>query len=255
MLPEQRHRQILDFVETHKQVKVNDLAQSLKVSKETIRRDLTSLEDRGLLRKVHGAAVYIQTAVETVFSKRQTAQREEKQKIANCTAEIFHEGDSIMIESGTTSDVFAAELAKKSGLTIITNSLAVANRVYHGVGVNEIFFLGGKYHGETTYTYGPLVIQQISSFMVDYAVLTVGAINVKQGIMYHYHEDASIATAMMQQARMTVVLADHTKFGRNALVPISRLNEVDILVTDLIPESEMNDALQRSQVKLITPES
>ncbi len=255
MLPEQRHRQILDFVETHKQVKVNQLAQNLNVSKETIRRDLTSLEDRGLLRKVHGAAVYIQTAVEPVFSKRQTAQREEKQKIAVCTAEIFHEGDSIMIESGTTSDVFASELAKKSGLTIITNSLAVANKMYHGVGVNEIFFLGGKYHGETTYTYGPLVIQQINSFMADYAVLTVGAINVNQGIMYHYHEDASIASAMMRQARVSVILADHTKFGRNALVPISPLNQIDILVTDQLPESKMVDALQHSNIKMITPDS
>lgn len=254
MQPDQRHRQLLNLVETHKQMKVNDLSERLDVSKETIRRDLTVLENQGLLRKVHGSAVYIQTAVETAFSKRQTTQHKEKQIIASLAAAELHEGDSIMIQAGTTTDILAVELAKRSGFTIITHSITVANLIYHGAGHNEIFLLGGKYHGKTTYTLGQVVTQQIGTYMADYAVITIGALNAEKGIMSHEHEEANIGTAMMRQAREIIVLADHSKIGRNALVPICQFNAIDILVTDQMPDPNTVEALQNANVKLLVPE-
>jgi DeoR family glycerol-3-phosphate regulon repressor len=233
------------------QITVNRLAAQLDVSKETIRRDLRELAERRLLRKVHGGAVTTQTAHESDFSLRVTQQRVEKQRIAECAAALFAPGDSLFIDAGTTTAIFAGELAKRSGLTIITNAVDVAARLWHGGGRNRVHLLGGEYRGDPAESVGPQTIEQITTFRADHAVLTIGAVDADGGFLDFDMDEAKIAAAMVRQAGAVTVLADSSKLGRLALVKVCDLKEVARLVTDLAPPKPLGKALHAADVEVM----
>lgn len=247
----QRHRRILAILEEQSPVKVNELAATLDVSKETVRRDLTYLAERELLRKVHGGALSIRKGVENDFAKRRTAQLAEKRRIAEGAAQLFRPGDSVCIDTGTTTAIFCAELVKKSGLTLFTNSYENA-QILSKSGKNEVYLLGGKFEAETTQTFGPLLNEQLQSISVDYAVLTIGTVDAEQEFMHYNVEEASVAVAMKRRATSTIVLADNTKFGRKALFQVIRFKDVDKLITDRKPARKILDALTHAGVDVIT---
>jgi len=249
-IPEQRRREILIAVDRRQRVTVDELAASLRVSKETIRRDLTVLSERGLLRKVHGGAMNVQTAAESAFDKRVRQQRAEKQAIAARAAALFEPGDSLFVDAGSTTAVFASDLARRSGLTVITNSVEVATRIWGG-GDNEVYLLGGRYSGEVSETLGPLVLELIGRFRADHAVLTVGAVDPMQGFMDYNVDEATVAQAMIRQARSVTVLADHTKLGRAALVKVCGPEAVARLVTDSAPDAELQTVLDRAGIETV----
>lgn len=251
MVPEERRRRILTLMADNHQITVNRLAVELGVSKETIRRDLRELTERRLLLKVHGGAVDTQTAYESDFSLRLTQQRAEKQRIAECAAQLFESGDSLFIDAGTTTAIFAGELAKRSGLTVITNSVDVAARLSHGTGRNRVHLLGGEYRGDPPETVGPQTIEQIAGFRADYAVLTIGAIDVEGGFLDFNIDEAKVAAAMMRQAGAVTVLADHSKLDRLALVKVCDLKEVSRLITDAPPPEILGNALHAAAVEIV----
>ena len=248
---EQRRHRILGLLAEQNQVFVNDLAGALGVSKETVRRDLFRLEDRGLLRKVHGGAVRAQTATKAGFDQRLTEQAHEKRIIAEHAASLFEKGDSLMLFSGTTTMALATALARRDGLTVVTNSVDVATKLWRGPGRNQIFLLGGEYHGDDFETIGPLTVEQIASYHVDHAVLTVGGIDVERGLTNYEVETASLARATMRQATSTTVLADSHKMGRAALAKVCDLARVDRIVTDREPPAEIRRAIEVASVELI----
>ncbi len=248
---EQRQHRILDLVAEHNQVFVNDLADGLGVSKETIRRDLFQLEDKGLLRKVHGGAVRAQTATKAEFETRLTEQAHEKQIIAEQAAALFQQGDSLMLFSGTTTMALANVLAMRDGMTVVTNSVEVAAIIWRGPGRNQVFLLGGEYHGDDFETIGPLTAEQIASYHVDHAVLTVTGIDAKKGLTNFNVETASLARATMRQATSTTVLADSHKMGRTALAKVCDLAMIDRIVTDREPSAEIRGAIEAADVELI----
>src|SRR5690625_1418232 len=129
MKQDARHQRILTMITAQGQAAVTQLAASLGVSRETIRRDLTKLEQRGFIRKVHGGATPTQTASESAVSNRLLAQRYEKERIATYAAGLFKSGDSLFIDSGTTTIHFAAAIARVPGITAITNCVQVAHQL------------------------------------------------------------------------------------------------------------------------------
>lgn len=238
-------------MEEHKQIPVNELAALLDASKETIRRDLTVLEERDLLRKVHGSAVCIQVATEDDFSKRINEQRLEKQRIAERAAKLFRPGDSLLIDGGTTTAIFATELGKLEGLIVITNSIMVASQIKTGSGLNQVILLGGEYMEEIQETVGPMAIEQISACNVDHTVLTIGAVDQEQGFFDYNFEETAIARAMIKQGRSVTVLADHTKLGRPGMVQVCELDKPSKLITDRQPPQEFALKLISAGVELI----
>jgi DeoR family glycerol-3-phosphate regulon repressor len=250
MIPEERRRRILALMSQNDEVTVNGLAHQLRVSRETVRRDLRAMEQRRLLRKVHGGAVRLQTASENDVAQRATQQLLEKQRIAERAATLFESGDSLFIDAGTTTAIFAGALAKASGLTVITNAHEVAARLWHGPGRNRVQLLGGEYRGDVAETVGPLAIAQVASFRTDHAVLTVGAVDV-DGFLDFNIEEATVAMAMLRHARAATVLADHTKLGRPALVRVCELGAVSRLVTDRPPPDALGAALRAAGVEIL----
>jgi len=251
VIPEHRRTRILELLTARQQTSVNDLADDLGVSRETVRRDLGLLEEDGLLRKVHGGAVPVQTGAEPVVKLSAGQQRLEKLAIGERAAALFTAGDSLFVDAGTTTAAFGAALARVEGLTVITNSLDVAGRVGTGPGENKVFVLGGDFRAEALETVGPVTIEQIEGFRADHAVLTVGAIDAAGMVCDFNLEEAAVARAMIRQARDLTILADHTKFARSALVKICTLREVRRVVTDSLPGERLRQLMQDAGIELI----
>lgn len=240
MKREERLQKILTLLDDHERVEVDTLAEYFDVSAETIRRDLGTLSEQGLLRKVHGGAVKFQTAQENALPSRTHHNLAQKTSIAQYAAQFVDPGDSLFLNSGTTTTVFAKELAKLvDSLIVITNSPVIANEFWNkGESNNRIYLLGGSYTGTEMDTGGSITLEQIRQFRADHAFLTVGTVSSTQGFMDYRVEAAYVIQAMSQQARRTTILVDSSKFEKTALVTTFELEQVHRLVTDsLLPDS------------------
>lgn len=223
----------------------------LDISRETVRRDLTVLSEQGLLRKVHGGAVQPQTAREGSLRDREAANRPQKIAIGRRAAQLFDLGDSIFIDAGTTTTLFAAALAETGGFTVMTNSVPVAARLMESGTGSDVYLLGGLYAAENQQVLGPLALDQINGFHADHAVLAIGSVDLTGKCMDYNADEAFIAKAMLSRARTKTVLADSSKFGRHALFQVCEASQIDRLVTDTPPPAPLQRALELAGVELI----
>lgn len=251
MKPAERREQILTLVGQNDRMSVEHLAALLGASRETVRRDLTSLSGRGLLRKVHGGAMPASLAVEDPFAERMQSQRAEKLRIGKAAAALFERGDSLVIDTGSTTVYFAEALRERVGLTVITNSNKVARTLAQGRGDSEVHLTGGRYAPADDQLVGPLAIEQIRQFRPSHAVLTVGAVDAAGRFMDYNAEEAGIARAMADVAEHTTILIDSAKFGRTALFEVCTAAQVDRVVTDAAPPGPLAAVLAASGVELI----
>lgn len=262
MRPADRRDLILDLVRERERVTVESLVQELGTSPETIRRDLTQLASRGVIRKFHGGATSVEaevfgTKVEAAFLARMQEHLREKRAIARRAAALFSPGDAIFIDTGTTTIVFAEELARLSRLTVITNCAIIAQSIVRGHPTNRAFLIGGRYRDDAGENLGTLAVEQISRFRAAHAVLTVGSVGV-DGVLDYDLNEAEVAIAMLAHAQALTVLADSSKFTRAGLFPVCALADVDRLVTNQRPESALAEAMESAAVELIvagTPDS
>jgi len=255
MRPSDRRDLIVDLVRERERVTVEALAQELETSPETIRRDLTELASRGVIRKFHGGAASTESAVfgtkvEGTFHARMQEHLREKRAIARRAAALFSPGDALFIDTGTTTVVFAEELARLSGLTVITNSIAIVQTIVRGNSSNRAFLIGGRYRDEAGENLGTLAVEQIARFRAPHTVLTPGAIE-PDGVMDYDLSEAEVAMAMVANSHSLTVLADSSKFSRKGLFPVCSLADVDRLVANEAPEGPLAEALGAAEVELI----
>jgi len=251
MIGEQRRRIVLAQLARTGEVTVNQLAAELGTSKETVRRDLAALDAKRLLRRVHGGAVPVQTGAEETFNRRATQHLAEKRRIAARAAELIKARDSLFVDAGTTTAAFAEAIAHLSDLTVFTNSMEVAARLWAGSGRIRVHVLGGDYYGEVAETLGAETVHQVNRLRADHAVLTIGTVDAEGGFMDFSLDEAMVATAMVQNARAVTVLADHSKLGRSSQVRVCRLSRVARLVTDAPPPESLARALERAGVEVV----
>jgi DeoR/GlpR family transcriptional regulator of sugar metabolism len=228
----QRKDAILKMLAENRMMKAVDMAETFQVSMETIRRDLSELEELKLIRRVHGGAVlYTEYGIEPDYSYRTEENYEEKLKIGQKAVEFVNDGDSILIDLGTTTLEFARFLKGKKDLTIITNSIKIAYELM----VNEEFtviLLGGKVRlGEGT-TSGYWSEDMVDNFFVDKLFVGVGAIAPESGVMDYHIEEANLRRHFVKQAKQVIALADYSKFGIKAMNLICKTEELDVLITD-----------------------
>ena len=254
MQPKQRQQQILDFIRQHDQVSVEKLAQQIGASPETIRRDLTKLDGRGLIRKFHGGAATANlsppgTDTEGSFQARMHLNTQAKRAIARCAAKLFRAGDTLFVDTGSTTILFAEELASIPAITVITNSGVVAQLVARGKD-SRVFLLGGEYNRDAAENLGALTIEQISRFRCTHAVITVGAVEAI-GVTDFDVNEAQIATAMVGQAQRVTVLADASKMGRSGLFTVCSLARIGRLVSEEAPPGPLANALEVAGTEVI----
>lgn len=257
MRPATRRSEIVRLVEAEGQVTVEDLARQLDASRETIRRDLALMDRDGLVRKYHGgarvrelAAAVPQPAGEDRFAARMAANMRGKRAIGKRAAALFHEGDVLFIDTGTTTVIFAGFLARLRGLKVITNSLKIAEIMGAANAGHQVFLCGGDYDPDASETLGALALRQIGQMHADHVVLTVGGIH-EGGIRDFDLREAEIAQAMIANARQLTVLADSTKFGRAGIFDVAPMARIDRIVTDAPAPDFMLDSLSRNGTSVI----
>ncbi len=255
MRPSERRDIIVNLVRERERIAVETLAQELGTSPETIRRDLTGLAARGLIRKFHGGAASAESAIfgsvmEGPFAARMQEHLAEKRAIARAAASLFSPGDALFIDTGTTTSIFAEEIARLGQLTVITNSVSITQLIMRGSGTNHVFLVGGEYRDDAAENVGRLAVEQVRHFHAPYAVLAAGAVE-PEGVLDFDASEADIAVAMASQARDITILADSSKFRRTGLFQVCPLADVDRLVSDGAPEGALAEALEAAAVQHI----
>src|SRR5829696_1304164 len=234
---ERRAQVILQELLRAGKVSVGTLARRLKVSAATIRRDLSELEGRGLLRRSHGGAVTIQPLLYEPFRHvsyyhEQERQRgAEKRRIGLVAAELISDGDILAIGAGTTATQVARSVCLHKGITVLTNAVNVAMELSHRDDL-KVIVTGGFLSGDWFALVGPGAIQSVGEVFVDKVFIGVDGIHVEHGLTTNYPDQATIHRALMRQARRKVVVADHRKLGATGSALICPLEGVDILITD-----------------------
>lgn len=249
MKPKHRQAQISELVSKTGEASVDALASRFSVSAETIRRDLGRLAKDGVIQKVHGGARRSPLLAEGSFLERMAENADAKAEIARKLVPLIAPGDTLFMDTGSTTLACAQELASVPGLTVITNSVRVA-RTLSGGGEARVFLLGGAYRADNAQTVGPIAIEQIHGFQADHAIITVAALDASVGTMDADIEEAQVARAMIECSRRLIVVADATKFDRKAAFRVARLADLDILVTDRAPSTALAAALEKSHVEL-----
>lgn len=257
--PNSRMEQILDFLSATGFGSVSQLAASLNVSEMTIRRDLDKLETEGKIRRTHGGAITEKrTQIELNFRSRQLRQSDQKDIIAKLAVDLIQPGQSIFMDAGTTILAMAKKLKmdqKPKNLRIITNSLAIQSE-FMNEPLIEVITTGGKILPHTLSLVGPLAQENIASMRFDWAFLGTGGIDLQRGLTHSTMEEIPIKQAAADSAIKVVVLADHTKFGYNALSLFMPNDKVDVIVTDCYID-KANEILKTTskKTKLLAPAS
>lgn len=241
LLAEQRRALILDEVRRRGGVRVNELTRKLKVSDMTVRRDLDALARQGVIEKVHGGAVPTAeaSAHEPGFETKSGLELSAKEDIARAAAAMVAPGSAIALSGGTTTHALAHRLLDVRDLTVVTNSVRVAE-VFHsaqraaanGAGAYATVVLTGGVRTPSDSLVGPVADQAIRSLHFDVLFLGVHGISVRAGLSTPNLAEAETNRRFIRSARRVVVVADHTKWGTVGLSSFASLDEVDVLVTD-----------------------
>lgn len=245
----ERHTQLVEYVSLQGKVEVNELAKHLNTSAVTIRKDLDYLAERGILKRERGFAVLNDA---NDINYRMAFHYEIKKKIAKEALELVKDGESVIIEAGSTCALFAEELAKKKkDITIITNSLHIANFVKDFPSVN-IVLLGGNYHKKWQALVGPMTKACIKEFSVDKIFVGVDGYSRQNGFTGNDLIRLDTLKTMMESAKHKVVLAESDKFTKNGTVSFLRLEDVSHIITDSdIPFEEL-EYIQKQNITIKT---
>ncbi|MFN8193020.1 MAG: DeoR/GlpR family DNA-binding transcription regulator [Nocardioidaceae bacterium] len=234
MLAVQRRARVIAELERAGIVKVSDLVELLGVSDMTIRRDLTALERQGMLHKVHGGAVLHTepSTSEPGFEAKSRRRLAEKEAIAARAATMVAPGSAIAISAGTTTHLFARHLVDIPGLTVVTNSVWVADVLHRSGSESLSVLLTGGLRTPSDALVGPIAIAALRSLHLDAVFMGVHGMDLYAGFSTPNLLEAETNRAMVRSARRLIVLADSTKWGVVGLSSMAELNEASIVVTD-----------------------
>ncbi|PCI46552.1 MAG: DeoR family transcriptional regulator [Alphaproteobacteria bacterium] len=246
-----RQAKILEIIRENKQVQVEYLAEILEISRETIRRDLIVLAKKGQVLKIHGGASLPNIFGEGSFQQRLSDNVSAKIQIAKTAALKVKPGETVFIDTGSTTLYFAEKLAKISGLTIVTNSTEIAKTISTGQNNNRCFLLGGEYSADNSQTFGTMVGTQISSFRAHHAILTIGALDERTGVMNFNIEEAQVARAMIAQSQSVTILVDGSKFNKIASFEVCPLAKINQIICDVRPPEKLYKAIKAAGVNII----
>jgi DeoR/GlpR family transcriptional regulator of sugar metabolism len=241
VLAEERQRLILSMVNSRGSISITEIQRKLKVSRETIRRDLVSLADGQRVRKTHGGALSLEQS-EPEMTVRQVTNVEGKRAIGQLCASLVPDGASVMLASGTTVQAVADALIVRRELTVFTNSVISCGKLT-GHNGNRVYMLGGEVQASNGATLGRDATAMLTNYFADFVFVGAGAISPAGWLMDYTREEGELHSLMLQSARTAVVVADHGKFGRFAPIRVGNFDKATHLITDRAPDPEIASAL------------
>jgi DeoR family transcriptional regulator, fructose operon transcriptional repressor len=237
---EERQTKILEFIEEHRKATVAQLCQHFGVSSATIRNDLRDLEASGLILRTHGGAmVKTKTGFELDSSQKQVQNLEAKRRIAQAALRQIEDGDTVILDTGTTTLELARLLAHKRNVTVVTNDLEIA-RLLEASESLQVVVMGGilRRGFHCTMSYGTSEREALEGLSVDKAFMGVNSFTLKRGASTPDIRQAETKKGMIAIATSVILLCDSSKFGRTSFVQFARPEEVDTIITDSLPEAE-----------------
>ncbi len=235
LIPAQRHRMIREYLEIHQIVRSSALSEMLGASEATIRRDLEWLERQGILERAYGGAILTQRMpIEPAYAHSAQVHPEEKRAIGQAAAELVRDGDTLFINSGTTTAELLRALRARpelSNVTVITNNVTVTLEARDAP--FEVILLGGSFRSRSNSTVGRFATDLLRQFRASQAFIGVDGISLKYGLTTPSNAEAEIAQAMIEHTRgPVIVVADHSKWGVVSNFEIALIEQIHTLVVD-----------------------
>lgn len=251
MLPNQRRDKILELLKEDGSAKVIDLARIFKVTEVTIRQDLDKLEKDGLVIKEHGGA-YLKNVEDQLrsFSLGNQDNIDKKEVIANKCMEFIEEGDTIILDSGSTTTEIAKKLRGFKNLTVITNALNIAVMLGAEPGI-ELIVTGGEFKPPTLSLTGQKAADFFKGLNVQKLFLATAGISLKSGLTYPSISDLVVKKAMIDAADTTYLVADSTKMGKSAFASLGALSLINYIITDAGIEDKHKQVFHDHEIELI----
>lgn len=247
MLSKERHKLILETLDKIGIIKNKDISKVMNVSIETVRRDLDFLSSKNLLEKIHGGAISHNYKYSNLkYDERKNIDVEEKIEIVKKAIEYIEEDMTIFLSSSTTNTYLSKELLGKfEKLTVITNSLEIANNLKEDENI-KLILLGGVYNHIEKAFYGNLTIELINKFYADIAFISVSGIDLYKGLTDYNEEEIYIQKSMIDNSARKIVLNNSNKMNVVVLMNVCSINDVDIIITDSKIDNDLkNDYLEK----------
>jgi DeoR family glycerol-3-phosphate regulon repressor len=249
-----RHQRIIEIVQKNGYASTEDLVECLKVSPQTIRRDLNELADENKIRRHHGGATTPLSSENTAYNTRKGMQLNEKDSIAEALVKYIPNSATLFIDIGTTPESIAKELSKNhKDLRIVTNNINVAT-ILMGNKDFKVILAGGEVRNKDGGIVGEATLDFIKQFRLDFGILGISGIDYDGTLLdFDYHE-VRVKKAIIENSRSVYLAVDHTKFGRNAMVKLGNISELDMLITDQAPPEEITALLKEYNIPFeVTP--
>ncbi|MFZ0910707.1 MAG: DeoR/GlpR family DNA-binding transcription regulator [Candidatus Acidiferrales bacterium] len=252
LLAEERRFRIREILSRERTVSASELIRTLEVTAATIRRDLAALEKEGVLVRSHGGAVSraSSTNFQPSYEALGRSHRAEKQAIAREAERLILDGETVFLEGSTTVYELARRLLHRNRLTVITNSPPIVEELQRSQHVSVIS-TGGELQKDVFYLSGVWAQRALSEIRVDKAVLGVSAIDPSYGISTASQAEAQIKKMILKSARVSIAVADHSKFGNQGFAYVGPITDIDILVTDSAADPQYLRPLRKAGVELI----
>ena len=254
MFPEERRQKLFEALKQHSSMSVSGLAKLLTVSEATIRRDLNELQELGMIERTHGGALLATLSkFEPAYVDKKDKFLEQKQKIGSVAASRVKNGETIILDSGTTTLQVLKHLKDKQEITVITNAVNFAQELETNNGI-EMVIVGGHVKFNTQALVGPLTQQNLENFHADKVFIAANGFTLEKGLTTPDLTEAFTKRAMIQGASQVIALLDHSKFGKNSLTAIASPSELDILITDSGLDQHMKKEMENIGIQVIIAE-
>jgi len=250
-LTAERRNRLAQILVSEGSVKVGELAEMFSVSTETIRKDLIFLESEGIARKSHGGAIASSELLERPLSAKALENVDAKNKIAQAAAELIPDKGVIILDSGSTTSQIAKILTIKKGLTIITNSISIAQILSSSD--NTVYTLGGKMRGSSMALVGLWTVNELNVVKADIAFLGTDGFYSRGGPCTASFDEAQVKKAMIQNSKKSIVVCDNNKFKMDPLIQYCEWKEIDCVITnESVSEKDISELNKHVGVKIAT---
>lgn len=228
---ETRANRIMELLRRTGTAQASTISELLQVSLVTVRKDLQRMEDEGLLHRIHGGAAI--RDVQAAYDPRMSAM----EKIAEEAAREIKAGDCVIMNAGNTTLLTARKLLERKGITVITNSIAIARELVQQVGI-KLIFLGGEVNAEAVFTYGWDAVTQLEQYKANKLILSVSGLSCSSGLTTRHMEAADLLRRMIARTETVIAVADDTKIGFESFYHVGDLKAVDKLITNVTADTE-----------------
>ena len=248
----QRREEIQHLVRAQGYVSIEDLAERFGKTPQTIRRDINALAGEGLVRRHHGGAGLPSTTENVAYATRRSLLADAKARIAQLVARHIPNDASLFINIGTTTEEVARSLVHHGNLRVITNNLNVA-AILSDVESCEVTVAGGTVRKRDRGIIGEATLDFIRQFKVDFGVIGISGIEEDGTLLDFDYREVQAAKSIIANSRTVFLVADHTKFGRGAMVRLGHVGQIDAVFTDKPPEDRFLECLTSADVQVYTP--